>query len=62
MSKLKATVKVSQARPPPNANKGLIYIQWFYRIFIVGVLYRIRSVNFGPYVSRTENPNDLRPT
>jgi len=22
----------------------------------------VRSVNFGPYISRTENPNELRPT
>jgi hypothetical protein len=38
-----------------------ISLQWFYRIVVVGVLYRIRSVYFGPYISRTENPNDLRP-
>jgi len=37
-------------------------IQWFYRIVVVGVLYRIRSVKFGPCISRTENPNDLGPT
>jgi hypothetical protein len=36
-------------------------IQWFYRIVVVGVLIHTRSVNFGPYISRTENPNDLRP-
>jgi len=38
------------------------YIQWFYRIIDVGVLYRIRSVNFGQYISRTENPNELNST
>jgi len=32
-----------------------IYLQWFYRIVVVGVLYRIRSVNFGPYISKTVN-------
>jgi len=37
-------------------------LQWFYRIVVVGVLYRIRSVNFGPYISRTEDPSDLRST
>jgi len=34
-------------------------LQWFYRIFVVGVLYRIRSVIFGPYISRTVSPNNL---
>jgi hypothetical protein len=37
-------------------------IQLFYRIIVVVVLYRIRSVIFGPYISRTVSPNNLGPT
>jgi len=39
-----------------------VILQSFYRIVVVGVLYHICTIIFGPYVSRTVSSNDLELT